>query len=761
MTAIKQTDSKLRARTRRLLEAVDDHSRGRFDKQLAGYDWQEPAGEAYVASEGEPYRIRVARAQAASWTASNPQIGLDELIVGAERPPRAVSTFYPVGLRCNFEWAERIIEETGSPEYAARLRKMIEALRGTLCDDRIEAECRKLGHPRRTPVYWAASFQGHMVLDYAKLLRRGLDSLVMEARHWRKQHEDQEKKDTLSAAIILGRGLQEFIGNYGTAAVITASGSRGARGEELREIVETCRRVTGKSARSFREALQLFWFAFVYDGSDNPGRLDQWLFPYYEADLRAGRLTRDEAEELVEAFWVKFSQARGWNIALGGQTAEGKDATNELTYLCLEVTERLRLPSPNVSVRFFSGTPLKLRERAVEVIGAGMGMPAIYNDEVIVPALTAQGIALEDARDYAFGGCTEIQIPGKSNLGGEDANLNLGKCLELALNDGLDPMTGEQLGPHTGDAREFGEFEDLYGAFVRQVEHATEAMIAVTNAAQRVRSECGAKLFRMLLTEACLERGLDPDGGGAVYGQGEVMTLGIAVCADSLAAIRRFVYDERSLTMGEVLAALAEDFEGQEALRRRLIRDAPKYGNDDDEADELAARVARDFWTLLKGYQTHRGGPYGGGVIVLGRNVAFGAQMGSTPDGRLAGRPVEDSIGPRAGMATRGASAALKSAAKIDQTLGPMGVLYNLTLTADMFTEATRPKVRQLIEGYFAAGGQQVQVTVASREQLLAAQRDPESHRDLMVRVGGYSDYFVKLAPELQSDIIARAEQMP
>lgn len=746
----------LHPRTAALLEALHDRRRGRFEKALPPYDGREPAAEALVASAGEPWWIRVARAQAASWTACEPVIRDGELIVGVERPRRAVDTYYTTGLRLNRDVAERVAAE-GEPDLREVVEQARRELDGRTVGERIEAECRRLGVRRRNAIFWAASFQGHMVLDWAKLLRGGVGELIDEAAHHEREHPSERGRRLARAGRILAEGLRDFIHAHARHASELAAEATGQRREELRSIAGVCERVATEPARTMREALQLFWLGYLYDGADNPARIDQWLAPYLRRDLDEGRLSRQDAERLIEALWIKLNEVRGWNTVLGGQTPAGEDASNELTHICLDVTERLGLPAPNVSVRWFSGTPGRLRERTVEVIGRGLGMPAVYNDEVIVPALTSQGIAVEDARDYAFGGCTEIQIPGKSNLGGEDANLNLAKCLELALNDGVDMRSGERLGPATGTASDLTDFEGLYAAWWEQVEAATEDMLRITNIGQRIRSECGAKLFRALLTADCLERGLDPDDGGARYGHGEVMTLGIAVVADSLAATRRFVYHRASVSMGELREGLASDFAGRERLRLALLHDAPKYGNDEDEADELATRVAGDFWSLLRGYETHRGGRYGGGVIVLGRNVWFGEHTAATPDGRHAGAPLEDSIGPRSDVATRGPSAALRSAAKIDQTLGPMGVLCNLTLPAETFEDRTREKARRLIEGYFAEGGQQVQITVASRELLEAARREPERHRDLIVRVGGYSDYFVKLSAELQDEMIGRA----
>lgn len=723
------------------------------------YDWQEPGAEAWWNTEGQHRYLRVAAVEAATWRASAPQIDDLHLILGEPRPLRVVRTFYTGGLEVDAGLAGHLCSLAEcSPEYAEYLQRIVNEIGPETFPSYFSRELSRRGLASHTALYWGAQYQGHMVLDWHRLMRDGLGGLHDFATHWAENHPRADGRILARAALTTLEGLQDYIRAYARAAAQAAEDGRfsAARRAELRTAAAICGRIATDPPTTFREALQLFWFVFLYDGADNPGRFDQYMWPFLRDDLAAGRLTCTQARELLEDLWVRFNEVRGWNMALGGQTSDGQDATNELSYLCLEVTERLRLPAPNVSVRVFSGSPERLWRRAIEVIGRGTGMPAIYNDDVIVPALQGMGVRLEDAREYAFGGCTEIQIPGKSNLGGEDGDLNLAKCLELALNNGIDMLTGVRMGPATGDPATFSTFGDLWRAYERQVVAATAKMVAVSNLGATVRSRLGAKIFRALLTADCLPRGLDPDGGGAIYGNGEIMTLGIAVTADALTAVRRVVFDQRQVTMAELVAALRSNFEGAEHLRQLLLRQ-PKYGQGNPEADAMAARVANHFWRLLQGFRTRRGGRYGGGVIVLGRNLDFGRQLAATPDGRRAGEPVEDSVGPLAGRATKGPTAALAAAAGLDQTLGPMGILYNLTLSPRCFQDAaSREKVAALIKGYFRMGGQQVQITVADAEILRAAQREPEKYADLIVRIGGYSDYFVRCSRELQDDIIRR-----
>lgn len=724
------------------------------------YDWQEPGAEAWWATAGEHRYVRVAAVEAETWRRTWPTIDDAHLLLGEPRPERVVSTFYTVGLRVDTGLAERLANHPRCPApYASYLHHIVDAIAPETFDRIFPEELARRGLQRTTPVYWGAQYQGHMVIDWPRLMRDGLGGIGRFAQRTAARHPKPEGKVLARAAAVALRGLQDYIIAHAHAARRAADCNPGyepGRRRELRKLSDICRHIAFYPPRTFHEALQLFWFVFLYDGCDNPGRFDQYMWPFLQRDLADNGLTRAQATELLEDLWVRLNEVRGWNMALGGQTSDGQDASNDLTYMCLDVAERLRLPAPNVSVRVFHGSPRRLWERTIEVVGRGMGMPAIYNDDVIVPALEKLGVRTEHARDYAFGGCTEIQIPGKSNLGGEDGNLNLAKCLELALNDGVDMLSGERLGPPTGDAEQFASFTDLWRAYEKQLVAATARMVAVSNLGQTLRSQLGAKIFRALLTEQCLDRGLDPDGGGAIYGHGEIMTLGIAVTADALTAIHRTIFHDQLLTMRELLDALRSNFAGHEDIRQLLLRQ-PKYGQGDPHADAMAARVANHFWRLLQRFSTRRGGGYGGGVIVLGRNLAFGSQLAASADGRPARTPIEDSIGPLAGRAGRGPTAALSAAAGLDQTLAPMGVLCNLTLPPNCFaTQGAREKVIALVRAYFRLGGQQVQITIADADLLRAAQRQPERYADLLVRIGGYSDYFVRLSPELQEDIIRR-----
>lgn len=386
-------------------------------------------------------------------------------------------------------------------------------------------------------------------------------------------------------------------------------------------------------------------------------------------------------------------------------------------------------------------------------------MPSLVNDDAVIRALVVSGVPLPDARDYAMGGCIEFQISGKSNFGGEDGHINLAKCLELALNNGRCALTGEMIGAQTGDPTSFEAFDDVFNAYKRQVAAAVDNIITQCNVGQEIKSKQGTKLFRSLLLDDCIARGLECEGGGARYGNGQILTNGLVVVADSLAAIRTLVFEEKSVSMPRLLRALKDNWQGHESLRQRVLHRVPRYGNDNERVDSLARAISEHIWSLLKQQRTYRGGHYTGLVVYFTRQLYFGRQTGATPDGRFDGDVLEDSVGPWPGRDTHGPTAMFKSASKIAQELAAGGVVLNLKLTPSCLdSDEAVEKSIDLVRSYFALGGQQVQVTVANADDLRRAMSEPEKWRHLIVRVGGYSDYFVTLDPKLQESIIQRTE---
>ncbi|MBC8457989.1 MAG: hypothetical protein H8D67_08345 [Deltaproteobacteria bacterium] len=750
------------------------------------YDNKEPFVDMFEENQDKPYAIRLAKSIVASWLQTEPVIRHRELIVGTPRPRRLLQEVYSYGISFDGNRLAELEKSEAGKKVRARYEAVASDFYPKTGAIMQQEGVKRFGSNEQFAatrgIFWPGSFQGHNVPDFGKLLTIGISGIVDEIESWRDKHAegllagglrrygtacygtaiDAEKKSLLEACAIVYRGMSDWICSYSQKAAEMAAETDDAVWQlELKSIADCCAAIAWDAPKTLHQAAQLSWFYMLWDGPDSQGRVDQYLYPFFRGDVESGRLSEEEAFDLIGALFLKFNRYPAHHVALAGQTADGHDASNALTGLCLEVARSLHLTMPRFTIRVCSETPDWVIQKGIKMWSEGMGDPTIFNDEVVVDGLVQQGIPVYDARDYAFGGCTEIQLCGKGNFGGEDADFNLAKCLELTLNDGRCRITGLQLGPKTGNPREFFSFDEVMTAYRTQVEMMTKHCCEMSNIGSQIRSANLSKLVRMPLIADCLERGIDPDAGGALYGHGEVMTLGIGITGDSLAAIKKLVFDEREITMAELIDALDADFEGYEPLRQRLSNEAPKYGNDDLIADKFAAEVAGHFWREVNKYLTNRGDPYFGCVIVLGRNIGFGHQTGATPDGRKSGAPLEASIEPRAGMNRSGPTAMLRSAAKIPQYLAPGGVLCNIKIPATLMkTAEQRRKVADVIRTYFYLGGQQVMNTPVDSETLRKAQENPEEYGDLIVRVGGYSAYFVHLSRELQDDIVARADMV-
>lgn len=727
---------------------------------LADYDDKEPFAEAFMALEDEHPYVRFAQAHCASWRDSPVNIGKAERMVGIPRPRRVVESTISSGLQFNRKICEQIME-TGASEQKQQMQSLLDYFPGRhVTRELIHEESIRRGAPWHWAIGNGSSFQGHMVIDYAKILRVGIRGLRREIEEAMSACDNPKKDAFYRSLLLYCDNMADLCRRYAEKArVMKTEEMSQKRRDELSEIAEICDSISVRAPRSFREALQLFWFTFLLDGNDDPGRFDQFMFPFYRRDLAENRITRELARELLEELWYKLEQVHAWSLVLAGQTPDGEDASNDLTYLCLEVTEDLRLTNPAVALRLFSGSPRRLWHKAMRCITKGGGMPSLVNDDAVIRALVESGVPIRDARDYAMGGCIEFQIAGKSNFGGEDGHINLAKCLELALNNGRCALTGEMIGVQTGDPTTFKTFDDVFDAYKRQVESAIDKIIIQCNVGQEIKSKQGTKVFRSLLIDDCIARGLDCEDGGARYGNGQILTNGLVVVADSLAAIKTLVFErsEGSVSMPQLLKALKDNWRGYESLRQRILHRVPHYGNDDERVDNLARKISEHIWSLLQKKRTYRGGSYTGLVVYFTRQLYFGKQTGATPDGRFNGDVLEDSVGPWPGRDIHGPTAMFKSASKIAQELAAGGVILNLKLTPSCLdNDEAIEKSIDLIRSYFTIGGQQVQVTVANADDLRAAMREPEKWRHLIVRVGGYSDYFVTLDPKLQESIIWR-----
>jgi len=604
----------------------------------------------------------------------------------------------------------------------------------------------------------------HLAPDYPTLLAVGIGGLRERAAASLARHSEAERRVFLESVIVALDGLSAHVGRWSQAAAKQA-----AEGGEWASLLKAqsgmLERLATAPPATFWEALQLVLLVHCAFQLDERyamafGRLDQYLHPFYLEDRKAGRLTTEQAQALLDHFFAKVAH-RGdiQNICLGGLTPEGEDATNDLSYLCLEACRRIGQPGGNVTARIHAHTPPEFLHKCAAVIRTGIGFPALFNDEVEISALVEQGYPLQEARDYCFVGCIECFLPGRM-APWADSRFNLLRCLALALWHGRDPLTDTQAGPDTGEPQ---TWEQLYQAFLVQMRTGLATHIRAIQAMEQEAEDRAGDLTSPLLSALvadCLERGLDVNAGGARwpanYG---VAGMGIGCTADSLAALRRFVYEEPRFTLEQVRAMLAADFAGFAAEHRLLLEEAPKYGNDDDTVDLLARRVAADFGRECLKYRTAQGGHFWALMGANISNIPAGREVGATPDGRLAGQPLSDAASPTFGRDRHGPTAVVRSVAKLDYRLAPGGNVVNMkfhptALAGRRGLEALAALVRTC----FDLGGAQLQFNTTDSALLREAMAHPERHRSLVVRVSGFSAYFVGLDRAVQEDILARTE---
>jgi len=607
----------------------------------------------------------------------------------------------------------------------------------------------------------------HHCADYPGLLAEGFGGLRRRAAAERTRREaagDTDSATFLRSVEIALEGASRHVLRWAQAAH-RAARARGPHRQTLRWQGVTLERLATEPASSFHEALQLVFLAHSIFQLDDRyamalGRLDQTLWPYYARDIEEGRLTPERARALLEHLFAKLAH-RGdiQNVAVGGLTPDGQDGTNALSSLIVEAVQAVGQPGGNLTARVHAATPAPFLRACAACIRTGVGFPAMVNDEVMVPALHAQGYPIEEARDYCFVGCIESFISGRQ-APWADSRFNLLRCVDLALRDGRDGLTGEQAGPPTGEPADWPAF---FAAFAEQVRagiaaHA-EWVCRMEREADARASELTSPLLSALTLD-CIARGRDVNDGGARWpGCHGVAGMGIGSVADALAAVKRFVYDRRELDLPALRAALDADFEGYEALRARLLNEAPKYGNDDEEVDALAVEAARIFGEALLEKRLPSGGRFWGLMAANVQNVSSGREVGATPDGRRAREPLSDAASPTFGRDTHGPTATVRSIARLDYGLCPGGNVVNMKLHAPTLAgERGLDALASLIRTCFDLGGAQLQFNTTDRALLLEAMEHPERHRNLVVRVSGFSAYFVQLEPAVQADILARTE---
>jgi formate C-acetyltransferase len=725
---------------------------------------------SYQGTEGQPSVLRRAKALYAVFTQMPILIRPGELLVGQRAAILAGRSVYPEyhlnGLTqettpaeiWNY-WHGRTIGDMARRAQPERLR---------LAERELAA-----GYVTSTD-----SGFGHVIVDYEKALRRGFRSVIAEARAYLKETpaDDPEGRAFLECVIIAAEGLITWSGRYADLAEGQAARETDpARRTELLCIAQTCRHVPAEPARDFREALQSFWFVHQamhieqFGWSISAGRFDQYMFPFYQHDLAEGNLTSEQAWELLLNLWVKFmenvdsgvKETVFQNLTLGGQDREGRDQSNELSRLCLDATVAMHFNQPALSVRWHPNIDPAFWEQVHRTLAEGLGLPALFNDTIILPALTSHGVTLEDALEYGIVGCVEASIPGKEQGVTAGGHINLAKALELALNEGRSMVTGEQIGLPTPDPATFTSFDDLWRAYQTQVEYLAGLNILASHIAGEGQKKWGHCPLMSSLLDDCLAKRRDLVFGGTRYNLPGIGIFGPSNVCDGMTAIQHWVCEEKRLTWTELRRALLDDFKGHESLRLLLAQRTPRFGNDIPEADELINRInalhAEFCWKQVDS----RNGRYTCGVWPVNTHVHAGQWTAATPDGRHKGMPLVDGVGACQGADHNGPTALLQSVARLNNIEHwSAGNTCNIKFSAgSVRTEKGVEHLMSLTTTFMHLGGQELQINVVDAATLRSAQINPEAYHNLIVRVAGYSAYFTQLSPNVQDEIISRTEQ--
>jgi pyruvate formate-lyase/glycerol dehydratase family glycyl radical enzyme len=723
--------------------------------------------DVYRETEGEHPALRRAKALAAVFDEMPLLIRPGELIVGQRASRLGARAIYP-----EFH-LNGLAEEETPPEIWGYWR-------GRTLGDQVKG-----AHPQRLRLAekemaagyctGTASGFGHVIVDYEKALTVGFRGIIVEAE----AHlaacpaEDTEGQAFLRGVILAAQGIIRWAERYAALADdLAAREPDFQRAEELRRIAANCRRVPAEPARDFWEALQSFWFVHLamhieqYGWSISAGRFDQYMWPFYRDTLACGAMNEDEAWELLLNLWVKFMENVGTrikattfqNLTLGGAALEGRDQSNALSHLCLDATLALRMNQPALSVRWHPGIDPAFWTHVHETIAAGMGLPALFNDAVIVDALTAHGVSMEDAVGYGIVGCVEACVPGKMQGVTAGGHINVAKALELALNEGRSLLTSEQIGVETPAPDTFGGFDDLWDAYVAQVTYLGGLNILATILAGEAQKRWGHCPLMSSLLGDCLASRRDLVWGGTRYNLPGIAIYGPTNVYDGLMAIKRWVCDEGRLSWAALRQALADDFIGHDAVRQMLVRGAPRFGNDIAEVDVLANRVNAVHAEFCWQHVDSRNGRYTCGVWPVEGHVHAGVWTGATPDGRRTGEPLVDGVGACQGADRQGPTALLRSVAALNNVRDwPAGNTFNIKFDPKSVREAGGvARMAALSSAFMAMGGQELQINVVDVATLRAAQEMPEAYGDLIVRVAGFSAYFTQLGRATQDEIISR-----
>lgn len=620
--------------------------------------------------------------------------------------------------------------------------------------------------------------QGHICPNVKEWLETGPQGYIDQAKSKLGSCTPQQK-EFYECVILVMQGVQKFMKRYEDLLKETAK-AYPDHAQDLMQVASICHNLQTQPAHTFHEALQSLWFLMVVlhmesnASSFSPGRLDQILYPYYQKDIDDLTLTKEDALELIECLWLKFNEIVylrnknsakyfagfpiGFNVAIGGQDQEGKDYCNDLSHLFLDAQEDIGLPQPNLSVRLHEHINDALLRHAVRCVSKGSGMPQFFNDKAIIHSLEKLGISHEDAMNYAIVGCVELTTQG-NNLGWSDAAMfNLNKVLELTLNHGVCLLTGKQLGPDYGSLSTYKTFEELEAAYKKMILYFMDKMLVCCEAVEKAHIDVLPTPFLSAVIDDCMEKGMDVTAGGAHYNLSGIQMIQVANLADSLAAIKQMVYDEKRIAPADLEHALQTNFDGEEVMRQTLLHRVPKYGNDVEWVDELGAKWARFFRQELGKHTNYRNGPYHTGMYTVSAHVPMGKNVGASADGRLSQDPLADGgLSPVYGRDLQGPTAVLKSVSKMDDDCTTNGGLLNMKFLPDFFkTETGITKFCHFLRTFVDLEIPHIQFNVVSRQNLLDAQKHPEQYRSLTVRVAGYTAYFTELAGDLQNEIIAR-----
>ena len=772
----------------------------------------------------------------------------NELIVGsATVAPRSCQVFPEYSYEWLLSELDTVSTRQADPFYISEetkkeLREIYPWWKGKTTSDLARANMSReayeafVEHSIFTPGNYFYNGIGHVCVDYGKVLKNGYRGIIAEAEGALSKLDVADsdyasRSNFLYAVIESCEAVIGYARRYGALAKELAQKEKSPeRKRELEEISKNCVRVPEFGATSFYEACQSFWFIQLLlqvessGHSISPGRFDQYMYPYYKKDIENGKITRERAQELLDCIWVKFNDinkvrdrasADGFagygmfqNLIVGGQDIHGMDATNDLSYMCIEAAMHVPLPQPSISIRVWNGSPEDLLIKAAALTRLGTGLPAYYNDEIIIPSIMARGLTLEDARDYCIIGCVEPQKAGKTDGWHDAAFFNMCRPMELVFSNGYDK--GKRIGPETGDVANMKTFEELYNAYKTQQSYMIKLLVNANNAIDMAHAKRCPLPFQSCMVEDCIGRGKSLQEGGAIYNFTGPQGFGIANNTDGLIAIKKLVFDEGRFTLAELREAMRANYgygvhgeaaekltteiatelvrqgisvseaairtiydevtnqtslgEGQRAryreIKRLIDEEAPKYGNDIYDVDMFARDVANTYTKEVEKYKNPRGGIFQAGLYPVSANVPLGASTGATPDGRLAYTPLADGIGPASGRDKKGPTATANSVAKLEQSVASNGTLLNQKFHPSALAGMSGlSKFVALIRSYFDQKGMHVQFNVVTKETLLDAQKNPEKYKTLVVRVAGYSALFTTLSRSLQDDIINRTEQ--